>query len=32
MPKYAIYFNQQWVGDHPDEWYRVPRGAAARRW
>ena len=21
MPKYAIYFNQQWVGDHPAEWY-----------
>ena len=22
MTKYAIYFNQQWVGDHPAEWYQ----------
>jgi hypothetical protein len=22
MPMYAIYFNQQWVGDHPEEWFR----------
>jgi hypothetical protein len=21
MPKYAIYFNQQWVGDHSEEWF-----------
>ena len=21
MPEYLIYFNQQWVGDHPPEWY-----------
>jgi hypothetical protein len=21
MTKYAIYFHQQWVGDHPAEWY-----------
>jgi hypothetical protein len=21
MPHYIIYFNQQWVGDHPEEWY-----------
>jgi hypothetical protein len=21
MPKYAIFFNQQWVGDHPEEWF-----------
>ena len=21
MPQYIIYFNQQWVGDHPEEWY-----------
>ena len=21
MPAYLIYFNQQWVGDHPEEWY-----------
>lgn len=21
MPQYLIYFNQQWVGDHPAEWY-----------
>jgi hypothetical protein len=26
MPQYLIYFNQQWVGDHTDEWIneRVP--------
>ena len=23
MTKYAIYFNQQWVGDHPAEWFRA---------
>jgi hypothetical protein len=22
MPEYLIYFNQQWVGDHTDEWFR----------
>ncbi|MGH3347503.1 MAG: YciI family protein [Nocardioides sp.] len=21
MAQYLIYFNQQWVGDHPDEWF-----------
>jgi hypothetical protein len=21
MPEYLIYFNQQWVGDHPPEWF-----------
>lgn len=21
MPHYLIYFNQQWVGDHPEEWF-----------
>lgn len=21
MPEYLIFFNQQWVGDHPEEWY-----------
>ena len=21
MTRYAIYFHQQWVGDHPEEWY-----------
>lgn len=21
MTQYAIYFNQQWVGDHPEEWF-----------
>ena len=25
MAKYIGYFNQQWVGDHPAEWY-APRG------
>ena len=29
MPKYIIYFNQQWVGDHPAEWYQG-RGPLAR--
>lgn len=29
MTKYAIYFNQQWVGDHPAEWYAA-RGPLAR--
>ncbi len=23
MPNYIIYFNQQWVGDHPAEWYEA---------
>jgi hypothetical protein len=22
MTRYAIYFMQQWVGDHPAEWYQ----------
>src|SRR3712207_2189645 len=22
MPMYAIYFNQQWVGDHDEEWFQ----------
>ena len=21
MAEYLIHFNQQWVGDHPEEWY-----------
>jgi hypothetical protein len=29
MAQYIIYFNQQWVGDHPAEWY-APRGPLAR--
>ena len=29
MPRYLIYFNQQWVGDHPAEWYDE-RGVLAR--
>jgi len=29
MPRYLLYFNQQWVGDHPAEWYE-PRGPLAR--
>jgi hypothetical protein len=29
MPQYLIYFNQQWVGDHPEEWF-IPRGPLAR--
>lgn len=29
MPKYGIYFNQQWVGDHSEEWF-AGRGPLAR--
>ena len=29
MTNYIIYFNQQWVGDHPAEWYGT-RGPLAR--
>jgi hypothetical protein len=29
MPKYAIYFNQQWVGDHSEEWF-ASRGPLAK--
>lgn len=29
MANYIIYFNQQWVGDHPEEWYES-RGPLAR--
>jgi hypothetical protein len=30
MTEYLIYFNQQWVGDHPEEWYgtRAPLAMA----
>ena len=29
MARYLIFFNQQWVGDHPAEWYDS-RGPLAR--
>ena len=29
VPRYIVYFNQQWVGDHPAEWYDS-RGILAR--
>lgn len=29
MAQYLIYFNQQWVGDHSEEWF-VGRGPLAR--
>jgi hypothetical protein len=29
MAEYLIYFNQQWVGDHDEEWFRQ-RGPLAR--
>lgn len=29
MPKYIIYFNQQWVGEHSEEWFHG-RGPLAR--
>jgi hypothetical protein len=28
MPQYVIFFNQQWVGDHSDEWF-ASRGPLA---
>ena len=30
MTEYLLYFNQQWVGDHPEEWFRArgPLGMA----
>src|SRR5690349_9668276 len=33
MPEYLIYFNQQWVGDHTEEWFasRGPLAMAAVR-
>lgn len=30
MPKFIIYFNQQWVGDHKPEWFQS-RGPLARK-
>jgi hypothetical protein len=30
MPKYIIYFNQQWVGDHSAEWFQS-RGPISRQ-
>ena len=29
MTNYIIYFNQQWVGDHPADWYES-RGPLTR--
>ena len=29
MPEYLIPFNQQWVGDHTEEWFRG-RGPLAK--
>ena len=29
MPEYLMYFNQQWVGDHTEEWFRG-RGPLAK--
>ena len=29
MPEYILYFNQQWVGDHSEEWFES-RGPLAR--
>jgi hypothetical protein len=29
MPHYLLYFNQQWVGDHPEEWH-ADKGPRAR--
>ena len=30
MSKYLIYFNQQWVGNHPAEWYDERKVLAMR--
>ena len=30
MPKYIVFFNQQWVGDHSPEWF-AQRGVLARK-
>lgn len=30
MARYIIYFNQQWVGDHSEEWF-MSRGPLARK-
>ncbi len=30
MAKYIIYFNQQWVGDHSEDWFES-RGPLARQ-
>ncbi len=30
MAKYIIYFNQQWVGDHSEEWFQA-RGPLSRQ-
>jgi len=30
VANYIIYFNQQWVGNHPSEWYES-RGPLARK-
>jgi len=30
MPQYIIYFNQQWVGGHSEEWFES-RGPLARQ-
>jgi hypothetical protein len=29
MPQYLIFFNQQWVGDHTEDWFRG-RGPLAK--
>lgn len=29
MAQYIIYFNQQWVGEHPEEWF-ASRGPLAK--
>ena len=29
MPQYLIFFNQQWVGDHTEDWFNS-RGPLAR--
>ena len=32
MPEYLIYFNQQWVGDHTEEWFRGADRSHERSW
>ena len=32
MPEYLIYFNQQWVGDHTEEWFAGAGHSPWRSW
>ena len=32
MAQYIIYFNQQWVGDHSEEWFIGAARSPRRSW